>query len=201
MITQIWALSQKIITILLFSVIVAYGQKQEYKASGVKWSYDKLTKTERYYTPDSIMHPLIRGFIYLKNNDDKSIELKYSSTSFKLSFKTVANLDLVTINKIVIFNKDYDNQLEIKEITADAKWNSSSYGAGWYYNIECNIGYNDIQKLKEILEKYKKVNVRVYTSSGYVDYGEGWYPISGGKSLFNLIDIYNKIHSKQSGKQ
>ena len=197
---------KNIITILLFSIIVAYGQKQEYKASGVKYSYDKLTKTEIYYTPDSIMHPLIRGSIYLKNNDDKSIELKYSSTSFKLSFKTVANLDLVTINKIVIFNKDYDSQLEVKQVKAEAQWIPSSYSSSWYYNIECSIGYSEVQKLKEILEKYKKVNVRVYYRSVgdldyYADYGEGMYPISGGKSLFNLIDIYNKIYSKQSGKQ
>ena len=156
MITRMWTLSQKIITILLFSVIVAYGQKQEYKAKGIKWEYDKLEGIETYYTKEPFYSPKIVGRLRIKTDTNGFIIMK-----FFVLFKTTLD-EQTTADSITFYDKDMnraDYKKEISDIEAEFIPSQVISGivtpAGYVRTITLDLDYTEINLLKDLL-KYKK---------------------------------------------
>lgn len=178
-----------ILLILLFSVISVYGQKQEYKAKGIKWSYDKQEKTERYYT-EGFEVPYLVGKVVLHINEDKEFPFQYGKTDFLITFRTPP-LSPSTIDKIAFYNKDMDEIMEIEAI--DLKFISSPNSSRGQYDITTSLDLLQIYKLKRIMEKYKNINVKIYINGRHIEYEI----IDGIENIINLIDIHNKIFDKQ----
>lgn len=178
-----------ILLILLFSVVSVYGQKQEYKFKGIKWSYDKQEKTEQYYT-EGFEVPYLVGKVVLYINEDKNIPLQYSKGDFLITFRTPP-LSLSTIDKISFYNKDMDEIMEIW--TIDLKFIPSQNSSSKQYNITTLLDYLQTQKLKKIIEKYKNINIRIYINDSYIEYEI----IDGIEDIINLINIHNEIFDKQ----
>ena len=202
MITQMLArlmptarVSQKIITILLFSVIVAYGQKQEYKAKGIKWEYDKLEGIETYYTKEPFYYPKIIGRLRIKTDTNG-----FKTMKFFVLFKTTLD-EQTTADGITFYNKDM-NRIDYKKEISDVEAEfipsqvivNTVTPAGFIRIIMLDLDYTKINLLKDLL-KYKKINPRVYDGNKYIEYSDKY--VKGVDTLLNLIDIYNKIYDRQ----
>ena len=186
---------KKLITILLFSVIVAYGQKQEYKAKGVKWEYDKLEGIETYYTDPYIVSPyttsVLSGRLRIITETNG-----YKLMRFFVLFKTPSMDNLTSADRIKFYNKDMDS-IEFDKIhDIDLQFLTGQYNSGYSMTLWFDLDYTQINLFKDLL-KYKKINARVYSGNRYTEYFEKVtataYPISGVEALLNLMDVYNKI--------
>lgn len=186
---------KKVITILLFSVIVAYGQKQEYKAKGIKWEYDKLEGIETYYTKEPFYYPKIIGRLRIITSANG-----FKIMKFFVSFKTTLGEE-TTADGITFYDKDM-NRIDYKKEISDieAEFISSQVigkvvtPAGFVRTITLDLDYTKINLLKDLL-KYKKINARIYNGNKYIEYLDKH--VRGVDTLLNLIDIYNKIFDKQ----
>lgn len=186
---------KKVITILLFSVIVAYGQKQEYKAKGIKWEYDKLEGIETYYTKEPFYYPKIIGRLRII-----TVTNEFKIMKFFVSFKTTLD-EQTTADGITFYDKDM-NRIDYKKEISDIEAEfipSQVIGkvvtpAGFIRTITLDLDYTKINLFKDLL-KYKKINARIYNGNKYIEYLDKH--VKGVDTLLNLIDIYNKIFDKQ----
>lgn len=166
---------------------------QEYKAKGIKYEYDKLENIETYYT-DGGIRPAIAGRLRIAHLKSGS-KIIY----FEVKFKTPTVDDISKLDNVKFYNRDMDTTLELTVVNNDFQLDDL---APKFWTTATMIPSEDeIEILKDIMNKYKKVCARAYFDKNkYVDYldkaTKTSFAISGVPALLNLIDIYYKVSEK-----